>query len=183
MTSASNPTAEAVAQLLIEVYAIHDVVIQETGGLEGLRDAAMLHAAVARPFATYAGEPLYGDDFTQAAALMHSLIKSHPFLDGTKRTAFLATLHFLASRGHAVPQPLPKDEVIRFCLALAEENLRLTAGETTQIVTVPDIATWLRLAGLNPHDLPTLMRHLGQHYPKREMGWVYASVKTLYGVG
>jgi len=136
--------AEAVAQLLIEVYAIHDVVIQETGGLEGLRDAAMLHAAVARPFATFTGEPLYGDDFMQAAALFHSLIKSHPFLDGTKRTAFLATLHFLASRGHAVPQPLPKDEVIRFCLALAEENLRLTAGETTQIVTVADIATWLR---------------------------------------
>jgi len=46
---------------------------------------------------------------------------------------------------------------------------------------------WLRqlvdASGLDPHDLPTLMRHLGQHYPKREMGWVYATVKTLYGVG
>jgi len=45
---------------------------------------------------------------------------------------------------------------------------------------------WLRQlvdgSGLDPHDLPTLMRHLGQHYPKREMGWVYATVKTLYGV-
>jgi hypothetical protein len=46
---------------------------------------------------------------------------------------------------------------------------------------------WLRqlvdTSGLDPHDLPTLMRHLGQHYPKREMGWVYATVKTMYGVG
>ncbi|HSN76701.1 MAG TPA: hypothetical protein VL334_16640 [Anaerolineae bacterium] len=46
---------------------------------------------------------------------------------------------------------------------------------------------WLRqlvdTSGLDPHDLPNLMRHLGQHYLKREMGWVYASVKTLYGVG
>jgi hypothetical protein len=46
---------------------------------------------------------------------------------------------------------------------------------------------WLRqlvdASGLDPHDLPNLMRHLGQHYPKREMGWVYATVKTLYGVG
>lgn len=46
---------------------------------------------------------------------------------------------------------------------------------------------WLRslvdASGLDPHDLPNLMRHLSEHYPKREMGWVYASVKTLYGVG
>ena len=80
---------------------------------------------------------------------MTSVIKSHPFLDGTKRTAFLATLHYLASRGYALPQPLPKDEVIRFCLALAEENLRLAAGEVTQVITITDIAVWLRWL-LNP---------------------------------
>lgn len=46
---------------------------------------------------------------------------------------------------------------------------------------------WLRSlvdsSGLNPHDLPALMRHLAPHYPRREMGWVYATVKTLYGIG
>ncbi len=45
---------------------------------------------------------------------------------------------------------------------------------------------WLRqlveASSLDPHDLPNLMRHLAQHYPRREMGWVYATVKTLYGV-
>ena len=45
---------------------------------------------------------------------------------------------------------------------------------------------WLRglvdASGLDPHDLPALMRHLSQHYPRKEMGWVYATVKTLYGV-
>jgi hypothetical protein len=44
---------------------------------------------------------------------------------------------------------------------------------------------WLRqlvdASGLDPHDLPNLMRHLSQHYPKKEMGWVYAAVKQLYG--
>ena len=117
--------------------------------MEGLRDGAMLHAAVARPFATFSGEELYGDDFEKAAALFHSLIKSHPFLDGTKRTAFLATLYFLADRGHAVPQHLPKDEAIRFCLALAEENLRLAAGGIRQTLTIADIAAWLHWL-LNP---------------------------------
>lgn len=37
--------AEDVGQLLVQVYAIHGVVIQETGGMEGLHDAAMMHAA------------------------------------------------------------------------------------------------------------------------------------------
>ena len=50
-----------IAELVVQVYNIHEVVIEESGGLEGLRDGAMLHAAVARPFATFAGEDLYPD--------------------------------------------------------------------------------------------------------------------------
>ena len=46
---------------------------------------------------------------------------------------------------------------------------------------------WLRglvdSSGLDPHDLPAMMRHLSQHYSRKEMSWVYATVKTLYGVG
>ena len=46
---------------------------------------------------------------------------------------------------------------------------------------------WLRSlvdsSGLDPHDLPAMMRHLAQHYGRKEMGWVFATVKTLYGVG
>lgn len=141
---APDEAAENVGRLLDQIYAIHEVVIQETGGMEGLHDAAMLHAAAARPFATFAGEDLYRDDFEKAAALFHSLIKSHPFLDGTKRTAFLATLYFLATHGHAIPQYLPQDEVIRFCLSLAEENLRLIAGEVEQTMVISDIAAWFR---------------------------------------
>ena len=46
---------------------------------------------------------------------------------------------------------------------------------------------WLRglvdSSGLDPHDLPAMMRHLSQHYSRKEMSWVYATVKTLYGGG
>ncbi len=86
--------ADETAQLLVRVYEIHEVIIAETGGLPGLRDAASLHSAVARPFGTFEGTDLYPDDFEKAAALFHSLIKSHPFMDGTKRTAFASTLTF-----------------------------------------------------------------------------------------
>lgn len=143
-SSSSTDPAEAIADLLLRVYEIHERIITRTGGLPGLRDAAMLHAAVARPFATFAGEALYADDFEKAAALFHSLIKSHPFMDGTKRTAFAATIYFLVAQGHTRPQSLPTDEVIEFCLAVAEENSRLALGEPIKPKTIEQIADWFR---------------------------------------
>lgn len=136
--------ADIIAELVIRIYTIHDVVIAKTGGLEGLRDGAMLHAAVAGPFASFGGEYLYADDFEKAAALFHSLIKSHPFMDGTKRTAFLSTLYFLENRGYSIPKHFPKDEVIRFCLDLAEENARQAQGQPVQPKTIAEIAAWFR---------------------------------------
>jgi prophage maintenance system killer protein len=41
--------ADEVAYLLVRVYEIHEIVIAETCGLSGLRDAALLHSAAARP--------------------------------------------------------------------------------------------------------------------------------------
>ncbi len=140
---------QEIADLLVRVYEMHERIIQSTGGLEGAHSMAMLHAAVARPFATFAGADLYQDDFEKAAALFHSLIKSHPFLDGTKRTAFASALYFLERCGYARPRVLPEDEVICFCPAVAEENMRLAAGEPIQRKSIAAIATWFRrLLGL-----------------------------------
>ncbi len=141
MNTVSNQT---IADLLLRVYEIHERIIARTGGLEGLRDGAMLHAAVARPFATFGGEELYPDDFEKAAALFHSLIKSHPFMDGTKRTAFAATLYFLEALGYPRPSTLPEEEVIRFCLSIAEENIRRAEDPSLQPVTIAEIAAWFR---------------------------------------
>jgi death-on-curing protein len=52
-----------VAQLLF----IHARLIDETGGNHGLRDVGLLEAAIARPQATFNGEVLYPDLFSQAA--------------------------------------------------------------------------------------------------------------------
>lgn len=136
--------ADEIANLLIRVYEIHEVIIAETRGLVGLRDGLMLHSAVARPFATFDGVELYPTDFEKAAALFHSLIKSHPFMDGTKRTAFASTLFFLESCGHSIPERLPISEVVDFCVSIAEENLRLSQGENIEPRTVSEIANWLR---------------------------------------
>lgn len=135
---------QEIADLLLGVYEIHDYLIEQTGGLAGLRDLALLHAAIARPFATYDGNDLYPDDFEKAAGLFHSLIKNHPFLDGTKRTAFVSALYFLEQYGHPTPSSLPMDQVIDFCLRAAEENMRITRGENVELLTINEIAEWFR---------------------------------------
>lgn len=136
--------ADEVANLLVRVYEIHETIITETGGLPGLRDATMLHAAVARPFATFQGSDLYENDLEKAAALFHSLIKSHPFLDGTKRTAFAAAIYFLDCCGYTIPKQFPVDDVVEFCVSVAEENLRKSRGEELEPRSIADIAEWFR---------------------------------------
>lgn len=136
--------ADVIGRLLVRVYEIHARVLAKGGGgIEGIRDAAMLHAAVSRPFVTFEGAELYPSDLDKAAALFHSLVKSHPFLDGTKRTAFAAALYLLHERGYSPRQPLPKDDVVRFCVELAEENRLLVAGEEIEPKTIEQIAAWL----------------------------------------
>lgn len=73
---------------LEEALAIHSQVVDATGGSHGLRDKGGLEAALARPYATFAGEDLYPDPVVKAAAILESVIKNHPFVDGNKRAGY-----------------------------------------------------------------------------------------------
>jgi len=70
---------------VIEVLAIHAMVIDDFGGTDGFRDIGALEAAVFRPQTGY-----YEDPIAEAAALFESIVQNHPFLDGNKRTALAA---------------------------------------------------------------------------------------------
>jgi death-on-curing protein len=70
---------------VVEVLAIHVLLIDEFGGTHGVRDFGALEAAVFRPQTGY-----YEDPVAEAAALFESLVQNHPFLDGNKRTALAA---------------------------------------------------------------------------------------------
>jgi death-on-curing protein len=69
------------------------------GGPVHVRDVGLLEAAVHRPRASVLGEDAYPDLFTEAAALLHSLARNHPLVDGNKRRAWLATYVFCAKNG------------------------------------------------------------------------------------
>jgi death-on-curing protein len=73
---------------LEEALAIHAQVVDASGGSHGVRDRGGLEAALARPWATFAGEDLYPDPVNKAAALLESVVKNHPFVDGNKRTGY-----------------------------------------------------------------------------------------------
>ena len=78
-----------------QVLRLHAHQIGRFGGGRGLRDRGALEAAVARPRATFGGEDLYPDLASKAAALMHSLVMNHPFVDGNKRVGAMSAELFI----------------------------------------------------------------------------------------
>jgi death-on-curing protein len=82
-----------------QLLFIHARLIDVTGGEHGLRDLGLLESAVARPQATFDGQALYPNLFLKVAALMESLAQNHPFVDGNKRTAIIASALFLQKNG------------------------------------------------------------------------------------
>ena len=87
------------------------------GGPVEVRDVGLLDAAVHRPRASVLGHDAYPDLLTKAAALMHSLARNHPLVDGNKRLAWLATYVFLAKNG--VTLEPPDDEAYDLVVAVA----------------------------------------------------------------
>ena len=69
------------------------------GGPIHVRDVGLLEAAVHRPRTSVLGQDAYPDLLSKAAALLHSLARNHPLVDGNKRLAWLATYVFCAKNG------------------------------------------------------------------------------------
>lgn len=111
------------------IDAAHDAQLAEHGGAEGLRDEEALDSALARPINLHA----YGetDLFRLASAYAFGIVRNHPFVDGNKRTAFLASYVFLRINGFE----LEADEVGAVTAVLA-----LAAGEHGE----DEFADWLK---------------------------------------
>ena len=84
---------------LEQVLALHALQAARFGGSRRLRDRGALESAVARPQMTFGGEDLYPDVAAKAAALHHSLVQNHPFVDGNKRVGAHAMVLFLLANG------------------------------------------------------------------------------------
>ena len=108
-----------------QVLAFHEALVGQFGGASGVRDRGALESAVARPAMTFGGEDLYGDLASKGAALMHSLVLNHPFVDGNKRVG-VATAEFFLER-NASTLEASDEELERLTLAVAEGKVAIEA--------------------------------------------------------
>ena len=111
------------------IPAVHDEQLAQHGGASGIRDAGLLESALARP----ANRAAYGDpDIAELAALYAiALARNHSFVDGNKRTAYVALELCLRLNGLRFPVSDAEAAVVM---------LQLAAGE----ISDEEFTTWVR---------------------------------------
>lgn len=114
-----------------EVIAINEEMVAQFGGLHGVKDLHMLSLAVGRPQMSVGFQDAYKTLFDKAAAIFHSIINNHPFLDGNKRTSFLSAITFLERNGWSVE--FRRKEAVKFTRKAHNEDY-----------TVEQISKWLK---------------------------------------
>lgn len=92
-------STEPVYLTLQEVVELHNRVIGLYGGMPGIRDRGRLESSLAQPMTAVFGSERFPTLPAKAAAYCFFIVRNHPFLDGNKRTGFLAGLHFLLVNG------------------------------------------------------------------------------------
>ncbi|MCC6411180.1 MAG: type II toxin-antitoxin system death-on-curing family toxin [Saprospiraceae bacterium] len=109
---------------MIEVYtalAIHSNIVRESGGADGVRELGLLESALSRPFQTFDGNDLYPDTLAKGAALLESIVKNHPFIDGNKRTGYVLMHVLLLDDGKTIQAT--EDQKYDLVIAVAEGRM------------------------------------------------------------
>ena len=119
MKATQHPTVD-------EALYLHAELLQRFGGTSGILDLGLLESALGRSRSGY-----YGSLSEQAAALMHSVARNHPFVDGNKRVALALTAVFLLMNGYRLDASA--DDAEQFVLKVAAGTIN----------DVPTIADWI----------------------------------------
>lgn len=117
-----------------QVLAIHDTLAEPSG----IRDAGAIQSAVGRPQATAFGEDAYPTIWEKAAAFLQSLACNHGWVDGNKRTAWVAALTFLTINEHPLDPGFDQDAAEEFMVAVAEgryDSVSDIAGELVKFAS------------------------------------------------
>ncbi|WBB79029.1 Fic family protein [Micromonospora sp. WMMD882] len=100
-----------------------------------IRDAGLIESALARPQTSVFGQAAYPDTWTKAAALLHSLVGNHPFLDGNKRMGWIVAVAFLRRNAALTASQLAdadQDAAYDLVIAVAE-------GQVTEVDRIADL--------------------------------------------
>ncbi len=113
----------------LHILAIHGQLIARFGGIDGVRDEGLMDSAIARPALRFQFN--HPDLFDLAASYADGIVNNHPFLDGNKRTGFMAAYTFLGINGQQLKAS--EEQAVLQTLALAASE-----------ITADDYANWLR---------------------------------------
>lgn len=111
--------------LLNDALSIHQLSIKNYGGASRIRDTGGLESAIARPFQTFGGNELYTTILEKVASLGESLIINHPFIDGNKRTGFIAIATLLIDNG--LKLNATQDAAYDFIIKISTGEMRFDA--------------------------------------------------------
>lgn len=124
-------TAEPVWLTVDDLVAVHSRQLAEHGGGEGTRDIRLLESALARPQFTWQYAETPADIASLAAALAFGIITNHPFIDGNKRTGYVACRLFLLVNGSDLR-------------AAADEKYLTIYDVAASAMTEAALADWIR---------------------------------------
>lgn len=102
------------------VVSYHDQLIDQYGGLKGIRDMGLLLSALAMPKSSMFGVDLHPTSFNKAAAYLFHIVCNHPFNDGNKRTGGFCALVFLELNG--IKLIFEDDEYEKLVLKVAQND-------------------------------------------------------------
>ena len=104
------------------VLLLHQLMIAQTGGSDGLRDRGLLESAVESIYASFDGQELYPSKQEKGARLGYALITNHAFVDGNKRIGMYAMLTFLEVNG--IHLNCGNEDVIKVGLGVASGTMK-----------------------------------------------------------
>ena len=105
-----------------KVLLLHRLLIEATGGTDGVRDIGLLDSALESAYATFDGKELFPSKEEKAARLGVGLVSNHAFVDGNKRIGMNVLLSFLEVNGIQIEAT--NEEVVEAGLALARGDMK-----------------------------------------------------------
>ena len=113
-----------------DIVLIHNRIVDESGGLQGIRNREAIASVIGQPQQAVFGKELYPTLFLKAAVYARNIIAHHPFVDGNKRTGVTVASVFLEDNGYEVRAV--EGEFYTLALRIAEEK-----------ISYEEIAEWL----------------------------------------
>ncbi len=106
-----------------QVLSLHTMLINETGGSDGVRDEALLESAIFAPLQKFGGKDLFPTVYQKSARLGFGIIKNHPFVDGNKRIGAHSMLVSLSLNG--IELEYSQKELYEIILGVADSSVDL----------------------------------------------------------